>query len=257
MRSPLQKDLSLANRLIAALPAHARALFLEHSELVELKPQKALIASGQSPDHAYFPVDSLVSVMLSTADTPGVQVALVGNEGMFNTSLVLGVDSRAFTSLVQREGRAFCIHRSALQLRINEDSRLRDILNRYVDVCHLHLAQQIACIQHHTVEQRLARCLLMNCDRTHSSELFLTHKVLALMLGVRRESVTRAASTFEARGLISYSPGYLMLLDEAGLGKVSCRCYLADRLTYERALGGLLPLEPWRPDALTASLPGN
>lgn len=238
MRSPLHKDLSLANRLIAVLPARGRALLLEHSELVELKPHKAPVESGQSPEHAYFPVDSVVSVMLTTAGTPSVQVALVGNEGMFNTSLVLGVSNSAFTSLVQREGRAFCIHRSALQLRINEDPCLRDILSRYLEVRQRHLAQQIACIQHHTVEQRLARCLLMNFDRTHAPELFLTHRVLALMLGVRRESVSRAARTFEARGLISYSPGYLMLLDEAGLGRASCGCYQADTLAYERTLAG-------------------
>lgn len=241
MRLLLQKDLTLANRLIAALPAHERGLFVEHCELVELKPYKAQIAAGPSHDHAYFPVDSIVSVLLLAADAPSVQVALVGNEGMFNTSLALGVSTSAFTSRVQREGRAFCIHRNSLQHRINEDTCLRDILNRYVDVRQSQLAQQIACIHHHAVKQRLARCLLMNRDRAQSSELFITHEALALMLGVRRESVTRAACFFENRGLISYSPGYVMLLDEAGLQRVSCNCYQADRLAYERTLGGLLP----------------
>lgn len=233
----LQKNLALANRLIAALPAQERGLFVEHCELVELKPHKTHMAAGRSHDHAYFPVDSIVSVLLPAAHAPGVQVALVGNEGMFNTSLVLGVSASAFSSRVQREGRAFCIHHGALQHRISQDACLRDILNRYVDVRQSQMAQQIACIQHHSVKQRLARCLLMNRDRAYSSELFLTHEALAFMLGVRRESVTRAAGDFENRGLISYSPGYVMLLDEAGLEKTSCSCYHADRLTYQRTLG--------------------
>lgn len=234
----LQKDLSLANRLIAALPANERGLFIEHCDLVELKPHQARTDAGPSPAHAYFPVDSIVSVLFPTAGAPNIQVALVGNEGMFNTSLVLGVSLCAFTSRVQREGRAFCIHHSALQHRINEDACLHDILNRYVDVRQSQLAQQIACIQHHSIKQRLARCLLMNRDRAQSSELFITHSALAFMLGVRRESVTRAAGFFESRGLISYSPGYVMLLDEAGLQSLSCNCYQADRRIYERTLGG-------------------
>ena len=62
---------------------------------------------------------------------------------------------------------------------------------------------------------RLARWLLMARDRVHCSELFLTHDALALMLGVRRESVTQAASAMQRSGLISYSRGYVMLLDVA------------------------------------------
>ena len=67
----LQKDLSLANRLISALPAQERGLFLEHSELVEVKHHAVLIKAGQVPDHAYFPVDSFVSVVLAVDDAPG------------------------------------------------------------------------------------------------------------------------------------------------------------------------------------------
>ena len=99
-----------------------------------------------------------------------------------------------------------------------------DILQRYVAVRQSHLAQQAACMNYHSVEQRLARWLLMARDRTQSSEVLLTHEVLARMLGVRRESVTRIAGLFEKRGLISYSPGYVMLLDETGLLRHACSC---------------------------------
>jgi CRP-like cAMP-binding protein len=239
---PLTKDLSLANRLISALPAQERGEFLEHSELVELKLNEVLIEAGAPLQHAYFPLDSYVSIVLPVLDAPDVQVALVGNEGMFGTSLVLGVKFSAFTCKIQRGGRAYCIHRTALQLLLHEDPNLRDILNRYVSVRQSHLAQQAACLNYHSVEQRLARWLLMARDRGRSREVFLTHEVLAVMLGVRRESVTRIAVQFEKRGLISYSPGYVMLLDEAGLLRVACSCYQSDLLAYERTLGSQMPL---------------
>jgi hypothetical protein len=55
------------------------------------------------------------------------------------------------------------------------------------------------------------------------------------MIGVRRESVTQAASAFQRRGLISYSRGYVMLLDEVALQSMACGCYEADLHTDERA----------------------
>ena len=237
----MQKDLSLANRLISALPTQERSLFLEQSELVELKLHAVLVRAGEPAEHAYFPIDSFVSVVLPVEDAPQLGVGLVGNEGMFNTSLALGVNTSSFTGLVQGAGRAFRIHRSALQERLEEGPTLRSVLNFYIDVCASHLSQQAACMNYHTVEQRLARWLLMTRDRAHSTELFLTHEVLALMLGVRRESVTQAASLFQRRGLISYSRGYVMLLDEAGLEAVACRCYQTDLMVYERTLS----MRPW------------
>lgn len=243
--------MSLANRLISALPAQERALFLECSELVEIKLHSVLTAAGQSLDHAYFPVDSFASIVLPTECSQNVHVGLVGNEGMFHTSLVLGVGSSAFTSLVQGAGRALRIRRSALQLRLLEDACLRDVLNRYINVCQTQLAQQAACMRDHTVEQRLGRWLMMTRDRAHSRELFLTHEVLAFMMGVRRESVTRAARSFEKRGLISYNPGYVILLDEATLQRIACRCYQADLLAYERMLGEASAQKPALPQALS------
>ena len=240
----LQKDLSLANRLISALPARQRGVLLKHCELVELKLHKVLIESGAPLEYAHFPLDSFISAVLPVLDAPDVQVALVGNEGMVGTSMVLGVNTSALTCKVQRSGRAYCIHRTALQHLLNEDLELRDILNRYVGVRQTHLAQQAACLNYHSIEQRLARWLLMARDRAQSIEVFLTHEVLAAMLGVRRESVTRIAGLFQKRGLISYSPGYVMLLDETGLLRLSCSCYQSDLLSYKRALGDLMPEAP-------------
>jgi CRP-like cAMP-binding protein len=237
----IPKDLSLANRLISALPAQQRAVLLEHCELVELKLHKVVQQAGAPLDHGYFPMDSFVSVVFPVLDAPDVQVALIGNEGMVGASLALGMNISAFTCRIERGGRAFCVHRTALQHLLNEDPDLRDILLRYVSVRQAHLAQQAGCLNYHSIEQRLARWLLMARDRAQSSEVFLTHQVLAVMLGVRRESVTRIAGLFETRGLISYSPGYVMLLDETGLLRLACSCYQSDLLSYERALGPLMP----------------
>ena len=54
-----------------------------------------------------------------------------------------------------------------------------------------------------TIEQRLARWLLMADDRIAEPELPLTHEFLAMMLGVTRPGVTVAVQSLERPGLIA------------------------------------------------------
>lgn len=229
-------DLSLKNRLIASLPSTARGLLLEHSELVELSLHAVPTSPGESTKHAYFPIDCFVSVILPMDGAADMEIALVGNEGMFNTATVLGVKDSCFATRVQGAGRALKIHKDALRMRRAADSDLRNTLFRYIDVRACQLAQKAACMTHHTVEQRLARSLLMVRDRANSPELFITHESLALMLGVRRESVSQAANLFQKRGLISYGRGYVVLLEEESLKHSACACYQADLDVYARTL---------------------
>jgi len=231
----VQKNLSLANQLIATLPSQERGFFLAKTELVELELHAMVCVAGEISRHVWFPVEGFVSIILPVPAAADMAVAQVGPEGMFHTSAVFDVEHSAFHGRVQAAGLAFRMTRTCLQQHLQQSPCLREVLNRYADARLSQLAQQTVCINHHSVEQRLARALLMTRDRLCSSEIFLTHEVFSLMLGVRRESVTQAASTFQRRGVISYSRGYVMLLDEAALQRMACGCYEADLQTYARA----------------------
>lgn len=237
------KYLAQANRLIATLSEESRECFLQRCKLVNLNRRAVLTQSGQLAEHAYFPLDSYVAVVLNMANLNDVQVDLTGNEGMVNVSLVLGVQVASLTSIVQGAGRAFRIHHSELQTLLDADSSLRDVLNLYMTLRMDQLARNMACASFHSVEQRLARWLLVVKDRAHSNELLLTQEVLSHMLGVRRESVTQAASALQKKELISYSRGDLMLLNQSGLESAACGCYEADLDIYERAMNSLAPVQ--------------
>lgn len=239
----LVSNLSLANRLLAALPPQERNLCLAQCELVELKPQTVVLAAGEPMSHAWFPVEGFVSLVLPIEGEQAMEIGLIGNEGMFNAALALGASPSAFTCRALGAGRAFRIGEADLQQLMAQHAALRQVLHGYVDVRHRQLAQQAACLKHHSVEQRLARWLLMTRDRAHASELFLTHETLALMLGARRESVTQAARRFQLRGHISYSRGYMMLLDEEALKEAACPCYRCDLATYEAWWSRTAPAE--------------
>ena len=230
------KDISLQNRLVGMLPPFERALLLDHGELIELKVRQKLTTAGEKSDYAYFPIDSFISVVLDLEGVPKMEVASIGNEGMFNTASVLGAPISTFSAQVQGAGRALRIHRHAFYLRRTEDALLRNVLFRYIYVLTSNLAQRSVCMNYHTVEQRFARTLLVSRDHANTRELFLTHEALAFMTGTRRESISHAASTFQKHGWISYNRGYIVLLDEAALALASCSCYATDKTVYEHIM---------------------
>jgi CRP-like cAMP-binding protein len=68
-----------------------------------------------------------------------------------------------------------------------------------------------------TVEERLARWLLMANDRLRGDEVPLTHEFLSLMLGVRRAGVTVALNYLEQRAIIRLARKQIVITDRKGL----------------------------------------
>jgi hypothetical protein len=68
-----------------------------------------------------------------------------------------------------------------------------------------------------SIEQRLARWLLMAQDRLDGNEVPLTHEFLSLMLGVRRAGVTGALNQLDRKGVIRLSRGRIEIVDREGL----------------------------------------
>jgi CRP-like cAMP-binding protein len=101
---------------------------------------------------------------------------------------------------------------------------------------HAFVSQNAACNRLHQLDGRLARWLLLVCDRLESNELPLTHEFMAQMLGVRRASVTEAANTLQKAGLIRYTRGKVTILNRKELEAASCECYEIINGEYARLL---------------------
>ena len=71
----------------------------------------------------------------------------------------------------------------------------------------------------------MCRWIRLTHDRVGGDEFPLTHEHLALMLGVRRPSVSEIARKLKEGGLINYTRGNLVVLDRRGLEACSCECY--------------------------------
>ena len=87
------------------------------------------------------------------------------------------------------------------------------------------IMQSTACNAVHSVEQRLARWLLLAHDRVGKDEFPLTQEFVAMMLGVSRPTVTVVAGTLQKAGLITYQRGHVTIVDREKLESASCECY--------------------------------
>ncbi len=196
-----------------------------------------LCEAGDVTRYAWFPIDCFISLVTRIEGEPGLEVGMVGREGMLGAQLVLGVNTTPLHALVQGPGAAWRIDAAPFRREVERHKALDDILRRYIQVQLGQLATSAACTRFHRVSPRLARWLLMSQDRAHSNSFHLTHQFLAYMLGVRRVGITAAAGDLQRRGLIRYQRGLITVLNRRGLEAAACGCYAADRKGYQSVLG--------------------
>jgi CRP-like cAMP-binding protein len=235
-KAPPAPDLP-ENRLLAALPAADRARLVRRMDEVTLDRGEVVYRSGGPVAQVYFPRTGLLSQVIDMQDGGTVEVGTIGLEGLAGLSLAHGRD--------RSMGRVYCQVPPSVCRRLPGDvfvaelragGRLSALVRRYAQ-CLLDLAaQSVACNRLHTLEQRLARWLLMTQDRVGGDRLSLTQQILSEMLGVRRASVTTAAGVLQKAGLIKYRRGTITVLDRPGLQAAACECYRVVRAEFERLL---------------------
>lgn len=225
------------NLLIDRLPRKDRNRILQHCGTVDLAFGDVLCEAQSPLRHAFFPLTGFISVVAAVAGHLPLEMGLIGNEGMLGATQALGVEAAPLRAVVQGKGTALRMTGPQLRSHMRGSPALSRVLHRYLYVFIGQLANTAACTHFHEVSARLARWLLMTCDRAHSDKFHLTHEELAGMLGVRRSGVTVAAVDLKRRHLIRYARGEITILDRKGLEAVCCECYAAALGDYTRMFG--------------------
>jgi CRP-like cAMP-binding protein len=239
--------LSAGNRLLAALaPDDFNALQLSE---VRLPQHRMVVQPGDEVKYGYFPLDGVLSLLMLLEDGTPVEVANVGSEGFVDATSLLSVNASPYRVEAQTEVLALRIPVEELRQAFRERAGVRDLLMRFTGVVLTCTGRSVACKVSHTVEQRLAKWLLMSRDRIAGDELPFTHESLSDMLGVRRPRVSEAAEALKGQGFIDYHRGKIVITDRAGLEGAACVDYDAFRQEYERLLGPVpVPSHLMRPE---------
>src|SRR5450432_2071187 len=226
------------NHLLDALPGDDYRRVASELELIPMNLGDVLYESGVKLRYVYFPTTCIISLLYVMEDGASAEIAIVGNEGILGVSLFMGGNTTPSRAIVQSAGHAFRLKAELLNNEFERFGPTMHILLRYTQALITQMAQTAVCNRHHSVDQQLARWLLLSLDRLPDNKLNMTQELIANMLGVRREGVTDAAGKLQKLGVITYSRGLITVLDRHELEKLSCECYGVVKKETDR----LLPL---------------
>jgi CRP-like cAMP-binding protein len=218
-----------ANRILGTLPRHELDRLTPDLEPRSFRAHETLQEPDELIEYVYFPTSGMLSVLTVLEDGESIETASVGSEGMTGARVSLGSTRATSRLVVQLEGQGFRMRADALRHHLAQMETLRGVVARYVDVLFTLFAQSAACNRVHSIDQRIARWLLMTHDRAAADEFALTQEFLSQMLGVRRASVSLAAAGLQRAGCIKYRHGRITVVDRRALEAASCECYAVIR----------------------------
>lgn len=220
--------LPVTNRLLGSMPDAAQAYLRTRLAAVRFEHTAVLLRAEQRIGHVYFPDTGLVSLVAHLSNGRTAEVGVVGLDGMVGLPVLLGSQHTYVEWMVQVPGVLWRMEAQAFRSFLGVFPDVRDALLKYALTFYDQVTQTAACNVTHTLDQRLARWLLMVQDRT-GDEIAITQELLGMMLGVRRAGITIAAGLLQRAGVIRYAHGKLRITDRAGLESCACECYMAGR----------------------------
>lgn len=210
----------------------------------------ALHEAGEKLSHAYFPTDSIVSILNVMENGSTAEIAVTGFDGIVGIALFMGGDSTPSRAVVQSSGFGYRLNSAVVKREFRMGGKMQHLALRYTQALITQMAQTAVCNRHHSVVQQLCRWLLLSLDLLPSHDLYMTQELIANMLGVRREGVTEAAGKLQDEGLISYSRGHIKVLDRSRLEKRVCECYRVVKNESER----IMPVSHHHPSPKAGSI---
>ena len=219
------KQISIENRLLAALPRDEYESLLQKLELVRFPRNRILYEAGDAIHYAYFPNSGMASLLAITEDGSTIEIGTVGREGYLGAPILHQVGITPYRVTAQMPLTALRIEAQAFLSDVNHEGPLREMLLRYAHVVETQLVQAVVCNLTHTVEERMARRLLVMSDCLESHTFEVTQEQLSLILDRHRNRISAAGIVLRQMGLIEIARSQLRITNRSGLEAAACECY--------------------------------
>jgi CRP-like cAMP-binding protein len=236
MTQPQKDDTVRKNQLLGALERATRERIKPHLRPVRLKLGAIVCEAGGTLEHAYFPEGGVLSLLTVLENGSAIETANIGREGAFGLFAAMYSRVSFNRCLMQLAGPLVRCPIEVLRSEFTSSEHVRDLFVSYSERLLSQVQQTVACNALHSTEQRMCRWLLMMHDRAEGEALTYTHEFLSHMLGANRKSVTIAAQSMQAAGLIKYHRGTMQVVDRPALEKASCECYAIVKKRFEAFL---------------------
>jgi CRP-like cAMP-binding protein len=227
------------NRILGALSSSDLAILQPHLESVPLEFRQRLQSPNRHVKDVYFLESGLGSVVAISGQRRQAEVAIIGREGMTGLPIVHDADRSPCEVFMQVEGHGQRISADKLRAGMDQSISLLRCFLRFAHIFGVQSGYTALANAKGTIEERLARWLLMAHDRLECDTLLLTHEFLALMLGSRRAGVTTALGHFEHKGVVTTARGAVTVQDREGLEECANGLYGVPEAEFERLFGGL------------------
>jgi CRP-like cAMP-binding protein len=225
------------NKLLAALPVEDYQRLAPSLRTVALPLRLVLQKQDEPIRDVCFPDGGVCSLVKKLEDGQVAEVAAIGAEGAIGASVFFGDPVAAYDVLVQVPGpSARVLSVDVFNREMERRGAFYNRVVRYHQALTNQVIQTTACNSLHTADQRCCRWLLMTRDKAGSNEWRVTHELLAMMLGVRRPTVTLIVNVLQRVGLIQLRKGWITIVDGPGLEARTCECYRTVRAISQRLL---------------------
>jgi CRP-like cAMP-binding protein len=228
---------SCRNLLLRSLREDDFALIAPSLSRVSLGASEVLAGPGEPINAVCFPEEGIITLSDLTDEGGRIGIGHTGYEGFVGWPTLLG------STLSPHEARSMAAGGSALRIssdalreacRVSEP--LRELLLRFVQAFVVQLGRTVVSSLTQPVEVRLSRWALMAHDRIEGDEIRVTHDEVAVMLALRRASVTDALHILEGEGLIRARRGRVLVRDRGGLKRLAGGTYGYFESEYSRLI---------------------
>ena len=215
------------NRLIDGLPPADRGEVVGHLTTITADEASGGISRGERLTAAYFPIDSVFSVLVELTGGDCYEADTVGREGLVGGELLLGAAAASRSVICQIGGRVAQMPLDSFEQCVAQIPAFGAAVHGALLLQWYRSQQNIACNFAHTLVERCARWTLLTNDAVERTEFPFRAEYLAMMVGVQTNAVAEPMAVLEALGAIRYTGSSVTITSQARLREAACECYAA------------------------------
>ncbi len=213
------------NKLLAAMPTASLDGIAAGLTVLQVARGQVLYRPGEPMERVTFPLSGIFSLVVTDPLGSFTSIATVGREGAIELAPALGSIPAPTEIVCLIAGKATQLPSDLLRDLIGGTPVFRTAVFRYLGARFADCVQVSACHRLHSLEARMARCLLTTRDRVELDEFPCTHEFLAQMLGGSRPKVSLALEALQQSGAVVHRRGTIRICDPVALEAMTCGCY--------------------------------